>query len=451
MSPIERLLLPKSLTLETDPELFALLRVLAPQQVSNIVMYALTGCGFWYCGFHMAALISGPLYCSVVLLSLALLKMGFTSAFRYLMISISCISVGVGSVYLGPDCYFWFWFLAMMAGTTFVTLEREKNLRRFCYGLNIFGLAVSLCVLFMGWVTPEPRPDQHAGMVIFGSLTVIYGGVLIVYMATRYYRETLQYRRQLESQTVSMLQQAKMSSLGEMAAGVAHEINNPLGIIVGKLEGLKKSVKAPPLDVERLDREYDKLMQVTVRVAKIVSSLMAYSRSSESDPFQNEKLEIIFEQTLQLCSEKLKASNVDVRLTGDQYFTLDCRPTQLIQVFSNLINNSFEAVQSLPEKWIEINSKVIGKDQVVISVTDSGKGIPKEIVDKIMQPFFTTKEIGKGTGMGLSVAKGIVEGHRGKIELDIQNPHTRFVITMPAHQPKSMSDQAPAKSMSVAS
>jgi signal transduction histidine kinase len=96
----------------------------------------------------------------------------------------------------------------------------------------------------------------------------------------------------------------------------------------------------------------------------------------------------------------------------------------------NLLNNAFDAIQSLEEKWIKISFSDIG-DWVKIIVTDSGPGIPFDVQMKMMQPFYTTKEIGKGTGLGLSISKGIIERHNGRLYLDNTSPNTQFVIALP--------------------
>ena len=95
----------------------------------------------------------------------------------------------------------------------------------------------------------------------------------------------------------------------------------------------------------------------------------------------------------------------------------------------NLLNNAFDAVQALPEKWVRVMVSEEG-DSVNISVTDSGRGIPREIADKAMQPFFTTKPVGKGTGLGLSISNAIVEAHHGRLWIDSRGPNTRIILSL---------------------
>ena len=122
-----------------------------------------------------------------------------------------------------------------------------------------------------------------------------------------------------------------------------------------------------------------------------------------------------------------------MKITVDQNFHLDCRPTQISQVLVNLINNSFEAIQDLPEKWIEIHAE-IKEERLLVMITDSGKGIPEAAAEKVMEPFLQPKKLARGAGLGLSVAKGIIESHGGTIQLDRSSVNTRFVIDLPIHQ-----------------
>jgi signal transduction histidine kinase len=117
---------------------------------------------------------------------------------------------------------------------------------------------------------------------------------------------------------------------------------------------------------------------------------------------------------------------VNLEYTGD----LDCREVQLSQVILNLLNNAFDAISELPNKWVHLESRM-NEGIIEIRVIDSGSGIPEELREKILQPFFTTKEVGQGTGLGLSISKGIIESHGGTLSIDIKSQNTCFVIQIP--------------------
>lgn len=234
-----------------------------------------------------------------------------------------------------------------------------------------------------------------------------------------------------------MVNSAKMSALGEMAGGVAHEINNPLATIGLLAEQAQEVMKDPDGGTAFVKEALERIQLTSNRIAAIVKGLRAFSRESSGDPLQHTPVEEIVRNTLSFCQEKLKHAGIDLQLTPiPPALVLNCRTVQVSQVLLNLLSNSCDAIADLPERWIRIAVAEAGPN-VEISVTDSGKGIDSKTATKVFQPFFTTKEVGKGTGLGLSISKGIAESHGGALFLDRQSPNTRFVLRMPrdASQP----------------
>lgn len=245
-----------------------------------------------------------------------------------------------------------------------------------------------------------------------------------------------------ESQDIIVMQQqslissAKMSALGEMAGGVAHEINNPLAVISLRADQLRDCIEETPIDKEMFLKALDAINKTTDRIAKIVTGLRFFARDGSSMPFVQSPVAPLIEDTLSFCSEKFNKCGVTVNcdLSTAKNYSLDCRPIEISQVILNLLNNSFDAIQELPEKWIKIEFEDYDSKHIAISVTDSGKGIDTAIQERIMQPFFTTKELGKGTGLGLSISTGIVQTHNGKLYIDNNCENTRFVMLLPKVQ-----------------
>jgi signal transduction histidine kinase len=229
-------------------------------------------------------------------------------------------------------------------------------------------------------------------------------------------------------------QSSKMASLGQMAAGVAHEINNPLAIILGKVQQLKLQLADGESDPPNFKSDLDRIEVTVNRISKIIRGLQLFSRSSEKEQMVVVSLSEIVSDTLELCKERFKFHDIDLKLAVRQDLNLECRPTQISQVLMNLLSNSHDAVDKYSQKWIELKAERFGLNYIRISVTDSGGGIRPEIVEKIMEPFFTTKEIGQGTGLGLSISRGIVEAHQGLFFYDDSSPHTTFVIELPQKQ-----------------
>jgi len=240
--------------------------------------------------------------------------------------------------------------------------------------------------------------------------------------------------KQLQETQSLLLQASKMSALGEMAGGIAHEVNTPLGTISLLVSQLQTLVRHGSLDQDELS-ELLKMIETTVtRIAKIIRGLRSFSRDGSHEPFKSTSIRKIVDDTLALCSEKMKNHGIEIKLSDiPADLAVECREVQISQVLLNLFNNAYDAIEKLPQKWIQIETKD-QQDHVQIVVTDSGPGIPPEIQQKLFQPFFTTKEVGKGTGLGLSISRGILQAHKGKFFLGDNHQNTEFVIQLPKRQ-----------------
>ena len=223
----------------------------------------------------------------------------------------------------------------------------------------------------------------------------------------------------LNQERLKAAQSAKLASLGEMSAGIAHEINNPLAIISGMFKLLPESLN----DSEKLNSRLQAIDKSIHRISKIVQGLKKFSRSYEKSDKHPHELITLLEEALTICEIKAKNDNVDLRKNIESKCKAFCNDIEIEQVLINLINNGIDAAsQSLQEKWVEVLIKD-NAEFCIVQVADSGPGIPSGIQGKVFDPFFTTKEIGKGTGLGLSIAKGIVEDHGGSLNLiSDQNP-----------------------------
>jgi PAS domain S-box-containing protein len=239
-------------------------------------------------------------------------------------------------------------------------------------------------------------------------------------------------KRLIETQTQKIATTAKMSALGEMAGGMAHEINNPMGIIHARASDLMEAAQAmESVPAKMVIDAMEKIRSTATRVSKITLGLRKFARETHSDPAVNVPLREIVDDTLSFCTQRLKQYSIDLRVQPiAPALRISCKPTEISQVLLNLLNNAVDAVQNLPEKWVELSARECG-DNLEISVTDSGSGIPESIREKMGQPFFTTKEVGLGTGLGLSISRGIIEAHGGQLSLDSDCAHTRFVIKLP--------------------
>lgn len=216
----------------------------------------------------------------------------------------------------------------------------------------------------------------------------------------------------------------KLANLGEMFAGIIHDINNPLMMIEANAKRAKKRVED-----EEVTELLTKITMSSQKIAKIVRGIKIYIRQDGQDePMVRENLGSIIDDALVICENKLKDHMVSVTLDPVlNKIEIPCHFTQIFQVFVNLISNSVDAIAHLQEKAIEITAKEAG-DKYIIRFQDSGNGIPKEYQEKIFNAFFTTKDRGVGSGLGLSLCRKILEAHGGSLAIDNSAPHTTFVI-----------------------
>lgn len=286
---------------------------------------------------------------------------------------------------------------------------------------------------------PEEPVVRHDGAVRYfhtvkSPLFNQNGQVIMTVGISRDITERKESLEIIERERTKLLAASKMSALGEMSSGIAHEINNPLAIILGNIGHLKDLIENGNPDPVILGRIADKVENTSLRIVKIVKSLRSFARDGEHDPFETHSLKIIIQDTLEFCRERFRNHSVSLKISEipDDVF-IECRAVQISQVILNLLNNAYDAVDHLPERWVKLEV-FNSTEEISIAITDSGSGIPLQLREKIMQPFFTTKEIGRGTGLGLSVSRGIIESHHGKLSLDDNRPNTTFIIKLPKKQ-----------------
>lgn len=241
--------------------------------------------------------------------------------------------------------------------------------------------------------------------------------------------------RTVAEQRIKMLNAARMSALGVMAGGIAHEINNPLAIISVAAQQLEGVLAGSEPDPARVNKVSDVILRNVERVQRIVRALRSLSRESPGDPFERASLKVIVADVLELCQERFKTHGIALTFPDlAEDAEIECRASQLSQVILNLLNNAYDAVDKLPEKWVRLDVEDDG-ECVVFSVTDSGDGLASGLAAKAFVPFFTTKKEGTGTGLGLSISRSIVQDHGGELEIDPAYPNTRFVVRIPRSHP----------------
>jgi signal transduction histidine kinase len=242
-------------------------------------------------------------------------------------------------------------------------------------------------------------------------------------------RSNIEAQKELVQLGLKAAESFKMIGLGQMSAGMAHEINNPLAIISGRSQFALRKLNLNR-DIPSISKDLEIILKNTVRISKIIRSLNAFSRGSKPEPMQPVSLKQVVEATIETCQEKMRARAIELKwLCVEEHLVLG-HLDQLCQVLMALLQNSIDAVSQQPNRWISIETRKSASG-IQLIVMDSGQIISPAVADKIMDPFFTTKEVNQGTGLGLSIAKGIVEAHGGTLKLDMRSVNTTFIVQLP--------------------
>jgi len=329
-------------------------------------------------------------------------------------------------------------------------LSRSKALRSFFVGLSLL-FAIILFLIYRGY-----REKQKANKSLAEQNTEI-----------QKQRDRLQKAiAELKAAQSQIVQSEKMASLGELTAGIAHEINNPINFVYAGVDGLRTSLegllkvldKYTEIDrtgniaeirkvlseVEDIKKQlyYDEtkdsvfnvvkaIKEGASRTAEIVKGLRSFTRLDETE-LKRANIHDGIENTLILLNPKIDQAGITIVKKYDPSIPeIECFPSQLNQVFMNILSNATEAIEGSGTISIETKDR---PRSVQVSIKDNGSGMPNEIKSKIFQPFFTTKNPGEGTGLGLSITFGIIDKHQGTIDV-VSHPGEGacFIITLPKH------------------
>lgn len=324
-------------------------------------------------------------------------------------------------------------------------------------------IGATLSMNRVGESPPFTESELEMGSALLSMVSLALSNIQLHIEQRRRLHELHQLNQQLENAQNHLLQSEKMASIGQLAAGVAHEINNPIGYVYSNLGTLEKYVQdtlamlalyeqaealisdvdmreklkaaREKLDIAFLREDLGNLMSESkdgiTRVKQIVQNLKDFSHVDTADEWHLADLHQGLDSTLNIVNNEIKYKAEVVKEYGDLP-EVECLPSQLNQVFMNLLVNAAHAIEERGTITIRTGRK---GDEVWVEIADTGKGIAPENLMKIFDPFFTTKPIGQGTGLGLSLSYGIVKKHGGRIEVESEiGRGTTFRVWLPVRQ-----------------
>ena len=251
--------------------------------------------------------------------------------------------------------------------------------------------------------------------------------------------QDLNDRKQIEEERRSLVvkarTQSRLATLGEVATGVAHEINQPLTFINTVIQFLQQEVELDDIDLPRMRSQLQEARRQVTRIMDIVEHLRTFCREDDTE-MTRVSLGTVLDNTLLLLGERARLRNIAVECRAEEDLpAVRGNASQLEQVFINLFQNSVDALSDLRKHGIitVIMGSSQDRKEVWVKFSDNGTGIPPACVSRIFEPFFTTKEVGQGTGLGLSIVYGIIQDHRGTITCESEwKGGTTMTITLPA-------------------
>ncbi|MBT4760776.1 MAG: GHKL domain-containing protein [Bdellovibrionaceae bacterium] len=239
--------------------------------------------------------------------------------------------------------------------------------------------------------------------------------------------------RSITDQQVKMASSARLATLGEMSAGIAHEINNPLTVIDGFARlSLRLLNGDKDVAIGKIKANLQKITKTVARIGRIVNNLKSLSRDGESVESQDCSLSQLAKEALSFCEERFVAKNIELVIQPiDEIYVVHCNSVQISQVIVNLLNNALHAVEkNKGMKKVEVHVEV-EDGHVLLMIIDNGYGISEAAKAKIFEPFFSTKPVGEGTGLGLSLSQSIMHKHNGEILLTENAGRTCFTLKFP--------------------
>ena len=232
-----------------------------------------------------------------------------------------------------------------------------------------------------------------------------------------------------------VIQASKLATLGEMATSVAHELNQPLNVIRMAAGNILRKMRKGDVDSKYLSDKLERISAQTERASSIITHMRMFGRKADEKPYPIYPSDMV-EGALAMMGEQLRLLEIEIRVRErpDPCPLVLGHQVQVEQVILNLLTNARDAIESnadLQERWIRLEVEIAGSESVKIIVEDSGGGIPEDIIERIFEPFYTTKKMGQGTGLGLSVSYGIIRDMGGSIIAINGDQGARFTITLP--------------------
>ena len=331
-----------------------------------------------------------------------------------------------GDYYLPGSGYEYYYFTSLTI--PLITFSLEEHWK----GIILSAMAAVICFVQMyigpGLIlSPIKAPPEES----MAALLIVMIYIIVVFAVFRWQLNKTQ--QEMKRQSAELIHSSNLMALGEMSGGIAHELNNPLQSLIFQNESLRRLIMDFGENSVAFHKRLESMDATILKISKMIKGLRDLSRDGSEDPPEVVSISEILEDVLSISIERLKKLNIDLKVNGNVEIKVKTQHVQIAQVFLNLINNAVDAIKKHDQKWIriEVSSK---NDWVLIKFIDSGQGIDETIAQKMMKPFFTTKDPSIGTGLGLSISDSIMKKNGGRLTYDSSSLNTTFIVELPLTQ-----------------
>ncbi|MCB0415186.1 MAG: GHKL domain-containing protein, partial [Bdellovibrionales bacterium] len=371
------------------------------------------------------------IYLSLLAISLyALEKFNHPWAVAKVTFVIMSLIVLFGSLFVGAQPFFHVFILCYM-GIPFVMLPHSHR------KWQVFSLLFLATLYYVVEYYSIHIPGSEIITEEFkatGKIVCIAVGFIFLFNSFFYFSaESDRQQKEIAEAGMRLARSNQMNTLSGMAAGVAHEVNNPLAIISSTAQVVVQIITMGKIEEkkEQIIRYMNKIDGSVTRIAKIVHGLRILAKDERDDLLVNIDIKNLIDETLMLFREQCIEKNIEIKWRlRDVAIYITAREAMLKQVILNLIENSLDAVDSLPIRWIEFEI-VNTENELLIYFTDSGYGISEKMQKRIFDPFFTSKQVKSTAGIGLSICRTIMNKHGGNLEYVNMRVHTTFLLRFP--------------------
>lgn len=369
-----------------------------------------------------------PILTTLLLIYLLKTKNTKSSALILILASIPLISyrsLDVGGIY--SNIIYWFYVMPVIS-IFFVSTF-------FMYITVLITMIISIYIAYQTGLDFNLHVTNALAFKVWPRLFFFIGPFsVMVYFLSLINREKNKASQSLLKNQEASLSKLKLASISDLSGGLAHEINNPLTNINGLLFKLNKIIAKDEINKEELAKISNKISENSNRISKIVSALNHISKERSLTEMEKIEIKNIFSEIEKLLNSKRIFKSIDFKFENkSKVLSFQGHSLLVIQVIVNLIENAIDAVSNIENPMIRLICRD-GDKNIIFEIIDNGHGISREIENEVFLPFYSTKNLGSGTGLGLSLAKGILDAHSGDIYFNSSNSGTIFTVSFPCTQ-----------------